>query len=156
MDGLQAWCSAVCLSALGCAALRLLAPKNSIGKVFSLLLCTFFLCCMVSPLLAVRGRWKLDVDGLPDAVVSDLLADTVNEQLQVQVRETVTAVVEEALRNRGVTAEEIAVITDISEEGGIYIQHITITVDKQTIPVAAVVREVLERQLQTTVEVKGR
>lgn len=156
MDGLQTWCSAVCLSALGCAALRMLVPKNSIGKVFSLLLCTFFLCCLLSPLLTARGRWRLDVEGLPDAVVSDLLNDTVNEQLQVQVREVVTGIVQEALANRDITAKEIAVVTDISEQGGIYIQHITITVDKQTVPIAAVVREVLEQQLQATVEVKGR
>ncbi len=156
MNGLQAWCGAVCTAALGCAAMRLLVPKNSVGRVFGLLLCTFFLCCMLSPLFSLHGNWELDIDGLPDAVVLDLLNDTVNEQLQVQVREAVTTVVAEALAARGASAEEIAVETDISEQDGIYIKHITITVDKQTMPVAAVVREVLERQLQTTVEVKGR
>ena len=156
MDGLQTWCSAVCLSALGCAALRLLAPKNGIGKLFHLIVATFFLCCMLSPLLKLHGTMSLDMDLLPKSVVSELLQDTVNEQLQTQIREAVTSVAEEALTNRGIIAEKIDVDTDISNEDGIYIQHITITVDKQDIPIAGVVREVLERQLETEVEVKGR
>ncbi len=156
MDGLKAWCSALCLTALGCAALRLLAPKNGIGKLFHLVVATFFLCSVLHPFLQLGKGMALDIDTLPDAVVDELLEDTVNRQLRQQVETTVTTLVEESLSNRKVVAEKIEVKTDISDEGGIYIQHIIITVDKQQHSAAMVVREVLERQLGTMVEVKGR
>lgn len=153
MDGIRAWSAAVCLAALGCAAIQLLAPKDGIGKVFRLVVTTFFLCCMLLPMLKVGSLTQLDVADLPDAVVSEFLADTVTEQLERQVRDTVSTLATEMLAERGVTAEKIEVTTDISDEGGIYIQHVTITVDKQTVPIAKVAGEVLAKQLQASVEV---
>ncbi len=143
----------MCLAALGCAAMQLLVPKGGVGRVFRLVATTFFLCCMLLPLLKLGSLTQLDVADLPDTVVSELLADTVTEQLERQVRDMVSALAAEVLTERGVTAEKIEVTTDISGEGGIYIQHVTITVDKQTVPIAKVAGEVLAKQLQTSVEV---
>ncbi len=155
MDGLRAWSAAVCMAALGCAAVRLLAPKNATGKLFGLIASTFFLCCLLSPLLRVGSLSALHIDGLPAPVVSDLLENTVNEQLERQVKEAVITVAESALRERGITAEKIDVATDISDAGSIYIQHVTITVDKQNVPIAKAVGEVLEQQLRSAVEVQA-
>lgn len=156
MDGIRAWSAALCIAALGCSAVSLLAPKNGTGKLFRLVTMTFFLCCMVMPLLKLNSFVSLDIGGLPQEVTAELLEDTVTRQLQVQVEETVIALAEESLATRGVTAEKIEVITDTSADGGIYIQQVTITVDKQTAPIAKTVGEVLAEQLQTTVTVKIR
>ena len=153
MDGIRAWSGAVCLAALGCTALQLLAPAGSLGKVFRLSVHTFFICCMVLPLLKTSATVMLDIASLPEPVISELVNDTVNEQLQSQVREVVGRYTETALAERGAAAKKIEVITDISDEGCIYIQHVTITVDKQTVPIAKVVGEVLEQQWEATVEV---
>lgn len=153
MDGIRAWSAAVCLAALGCAAIQLLVRDSGVGRVFRLVATTFFLCCMLLPLMKLGSLTQLDVADLPDAVVSELLADTVTKQLERQVQDTVSTLTAEVLAERGVTAEKIEVTTDISEEGGIYIQHVTITVDKQTVPIAKVAGEVLAKQLQASVEV---
>ncbi len=154
MDGIRAWSGAVCLAALGCTALQVLAPSGSLGKVFRLSVHTFFICCMVLPLLKTGALAALDIASLPEPVVSELVNDTVNEQLQKQVREAVEEYTAAALSERGAAAKKIEVTTDISHEGCIYIQHVTITVDKQTVPIAKVVGEVLEQQWEATVEVK--
>ena len=156
MDGIRAWSAALCIAALGCSAVQLLAPKNGTGKLFRLITTTFFICCMMMPLLKLRSFVSLDIDGLPQEVTAELLEDTVTRQLQTQVEETVTALVEESLAAREVTAEKITVKTDTSADGGIYIQQVTITVDKQTTPIAKTVGEVLAQQLQTTVTVETR
>ena len=153
MDGIRAWSGAVCLAALGCTALQLLAPAGSLGKVFRLSVHTFFICCMVLPLLKTGATAMLDVSSLPEPVVSELVSDTVNEQLQRQVCEAVESYTASAFAERDITAKKIEVTTDISDEGCIYIQHVTITVDKQTVPIAKVVGEVLEKQWEATVEV---
>ena len=154
MDGIRAWSAALCLVALGCSAVRLLAPKNGTGKLLQLIITTLFICCLLMPLLKLRSFEALDIRGLPDEVTSELLEDTVTQQLRRQIEDAVTALTEQRLAEQEIIAEQIAVQTDISAEGGIYIQHVTITVDKQTVPIAKTVGEVLAEQLNTTVTVE--
>ena len=147
------WGGTLCVAALGCTAVQLLAPTGGVGKVFRLVVNTFFLCCMLMPLCTAGRFTALNMDVLPKAVVSELLADTVTEQLQTQVCDTVETLVRQALTERGVEAEKIEVHTDISEDGGIYIQQVAVTVDKQTVPMAKLAGEVLAKQWDTPIEV---
>ena len=87
------------------------------------------------------------------AVVADVLEDTVTRQLETQVREAVTTLMNEAMSERGVQAKKIEVETDISVGGDIYIQHVTVTVDKQNVPQAKLAGEVLSTRLKVPVEV---
>ena len=154
MDGIRAWSAALCLVALGCSAVRLLAPKNGTGKLLQLIITTLFICCLLMPLLKLRSFEALDIRGLPDEVTAELLEDTVAQQLRRQIEDAVTTLTEQRLAEQEIIAEQIAVQTDISAEGGIYIQQVTITVDKQTVPIAKTVGEVLAEQLNTTVTVE--
>ncbi len=152
MSALRMWSVAVCMAALGCSAMRLLAPK-ACGKVFGLVVSSFFLCALVLPLLHLHGA-SPDISFLPPPMQQELLQEQVNEQLSEQVKLAAEAVVHEAMSLRGAKAKKVEVATDISQTGGIIMEQVTILVDKQTVPIAAVVREVLERQLQTTVVIK--
>ncbi|MBR5539806.1 MAG: hypothetical protein IKU56_00305 [Clostridia bacterium] len=154
MNEIRAWSAAVCMASLGCSAIRLLAPKVGSGKLFSLITASFFLCALALPLLNMTSTPELEVDLLPSDVVAGLLEQRVTEQLTVQVEAAVCAVVDEAMAARNIAAKKVEVITDTSESGGIYMKRITIYVDKQSVPIAAVVREVLEKQLETTVVIK--
>lgn len=153
MDGIREWSAALCFAALGCTAVQLLAPKDGVGRVFRLAVNTFFLLCMLMPLTRVRSFGSLSVERLPASVVSDLLEDTVTRQLETQVRAAVETLAEEALAERGVRAEKIEVGTDISADGSIYIQHVTVAVDKQSVPQAKLAGEVLTARLEVPVEV---
>ncbi len=154
MNEIRAWSAAVCMAALGCSAIRLLAPKAGNGKLFSLLIATFFLCSLALPLLNITALPDLEVDLLPPDIVTGSLEERVTEQLTVQVEAAAAAVVDEAMAARNITAKKVEVITDTSESGGIYMKRITIYVEKQSVPIAAVVREVLEKRLKTTVTIK--
>lgn len=76
------------------------------------------------------------------------------EQLHREVQQAVTALTEQALQQRNLTAKKIEVKTDTAENGSIYIKQVVICVDKQSLPIAALVQEVLEVQLNTLVELK--
>jgi hypothetical protein len=141
------------MAALGCSALRLLAPKVC-GKVFGLVVSSFFLCALVAPLMNLNAVAIPDFSGLPSDASNALLQDRVNAQLCEQVERAVQVVAEEALSIRNAAAKKVDVTTDISADGSISIEQVTLVVDKQTVPIAAVVREVLERQLETTIVIK--
>ncbi len=154
MKDIRLWCSLVCLAALGCTAVRLLAPKDGIGKLFRLITVSFFLCCFISPLLRLSSSTALAIDWMPPETVSQLLDNRVTKQLQTQVEQAVEKVVASAFSERNLLAEKIVVETDISDNGSIYIKQITVTVDKQSVPASMVVREVLAKQFETTVTIK--
>ncbi len=156
MDGIREWGAAICCAAVGCCVLQILIPKNGVGKLFHLLLITFLLCSMISPLLKVSTSLPLDVDFLGDQAVSDALTEKVNEQLQEQVKTTVTDMVQECLATRNVTAETVTVTTALADNGSIYIQQVVIVVDKRNLNAALPVREVLKTQLNTDVIVQSR
>lgn len=153
MDGIRTWCATLCLAALGCTAVQLLAPKGGLGRVYRLAVHTFFLLCMLTPLTRIDSLGSLSVEHLPESVVTDVLEDTVTRQLETQVREAVTSLMNEAMSERGVQAKKIEVETDISVGGDIYIQHVTVTVDKQNVPQAKLAGEVLSTRLKVPVEV---
>lgn len=154
MNGIKLWSAAVCMAALGCAAVRLLATKAGSGKMFRLMTSTFFVCALLLPMSELCVSFSPNMDLLPSAVVDDLLEERVTEQLSEQVRETVTSLVTATLKEYGVTAEKITVITDISPNGAIYMKQVTVCVDKQNAAQVAMVREVLQAQLQTEVVIK--
>lgn len=155
MNEIRAWSTAVCLAALGCAAVRLLAPKAGSGKLFSLITSSFFLCALVLPLLKIISVPNLDVEWLPSDIIAEQLDDRVTKQLTVQIEKAVSTVVEEAMAARNIEPKNVEVVTDISSSGGIYMKQITVYVDKQNVPIALTVREVLEQQLETTVVIEA-
>ncbi len=151
MDGIQGWAAALCVAAIGCALMQMLAPKDGLGRIFKLMLGAFFLCCMGMPLLQMGSITSLDVGSLPSDVTNELLQEKVDAQLRRQVESAVVKLAETALANRDVEAEKIAVTMDTSEDGGIYIQQVTIYLDKQNKPKALAVQQVLEQQLGVSV-----
>lgn len=155
MEGLRAWCSCVCFATVGCCAVELLVPWEKTGKLFRLLVTTFFVCCMALPLLELTSLTSLEVDFLPQEIVSEQLEEKVTEQLMRQVERTVTQLTAECLSYRDVEAREIRVETDISKEGSIYIQQVVIRVDKQEISAALSARDALRTQLGAPVIIES-
>lgn len=155
MESFRQWCSFVCFGAVGCCVAQLLVPPKGIGRLFHMVTVTAFICCLLLPLLSIGSRLSLDVDFLTDDIVAGELEKKVNEQLCLQVEETVRQLADECFEQRGSSAEKITVKTDISDDGSIHIQQVVLVVDKQNVSVALVVRDVLRQQLGTTVTVES-
>lgn len=154
MNEIRVWSITVCSAALGCTALRLLAPRSGSGKLFGLVTASFFLCCLVLPLTTLR---ELPAFELPESLPSKpnaALSEQVDRQLENSLKQTTAALVRQVLTARQLTADKIDVETEFSDTGGIYMKQVTVYLDKQSASAAAAVREVLEQQLQTTVVVK--
>ena len=148
MDAVRSWAIALCAAAIGCTLLQILAPKDGMGRIFKLLIAAFFLCCLAAPLLQIKNLTRLDFSGLPDEVASGVLQQRVNEQAVSQIN----AALEE--ERYGIEMEKIAVETDTSADGSIYIRQVVVSLDKKNANRAAEVRQILESRLGVDVTVQ--
>lgn len=155
MDSVKGWAAMLCAVALGCALLQMLAPKEGLGRIFKLIAAAFFLCCLVTPLLSLKSLTRLSVDFLPEEVRADVLQERVNEQVLRQIDAALQRVTAEALEGRNIKVEKVAVQTDTSEDGGIYIERVILYMDKQNIKNAMTARQVMEQRLGVTVETEA-
>lgn len=154
MDAVKSWAAMLCVVAVGCALVQMLAPRDGMGKIMKLIIAAFFLCCMVSPLLSIKSLNGLNLDLLPDEISADMLQERVNEQLKQQMAAAVEKVADKTLKNYGISAEKVIVKTDTSEEGGIYIRQVILYLNSQNIQKALTARQVMEQQLGVDVSVE--
>ena len=67
------------------------------------------------------------------------------------MNETLLAMANQALKSYGVQAKKVAAEIDITEDGSINMGQITVYIDKDTLNMAAAVRQVVEHRLGTSV-----
>ena len=152
MNELKEWSVAVCMTALACTAVRLLAPKQGSGRLFRLITASVFLCSLLVPLFDLYGTLSLNVETLPPVIVDDALETRVWGQLEKQVKSAATELIIDALAKRDITAQKILVDTDISEDGRICIKQVTVHLDKQHEAIAPTIQGVLERTVGASVK----
>lgn len=154
MDAIRAWAAALCVVAVGCALMQMLAPKGGLGRVYKLLIAAFFLCCMIAPLLGLRSLKDLDLSLLPEEVSADLLQERVNDQLERQIDAALQQVTKDTLKNYQIEVQKVAAQTDTSDDGRIYIRQVTLYLDKQNLRKAQQARQVMEQRLGVDVIVE--
>ena len=154
MDEVTKWAAALCVAAVGCAAMQMLAPKGGLGRLFKLITVAFFLCCMVSPLLSMKSILPLQMDGMPEEVSADVLQERVKAQFKDQVTAAMQKVAEQTLANYHIPLAKVEVGMDTKEDGSIYINSVTVYLDKQNSAKAIAAKQVMEQRLGVEVNVK--
>ena len=154
MDAVRSWAIALCAAAIGCTLLQILAPKDGMGRIFKLLIAAFFLCCLAAPLLQIKNLTRLDFSGLPDEVASGVLQQRVNAQAVSQIIAPLVEIAGPGVERYGIEMEKIAVETDTSADGSIYIRQVVVSLDKKNANRAAEVRQILESRLGVDVTVQ--
>lgn len=97
--------------------------------MFQMVLGVFFLCCLISPFLSMKGlSLNLDVSSFQEesAQVGGRLADQVNAQIRSQIEKRISALAQERLDALQVRPKKIAVDMDIAEDGGISMKQVTV------------------------------
>ena len=104
--------------------------------------------------MKIKEMNELEFPEFSSPAVSDGLDKTVEQQLIRQIHAAMEETARTTLKNYGIELAEIAVQTDTSEEGGIYITRITLYLDKQNISKATAAKQVMEQRLGTEVFVE--
>ncbi len=154
MEAVRGWAIGLCAAAVGCTVLQMLAPKGGLGKLFHLLTAAFFLCCLLFPVLTFKNLPELDISSLPEDIQSSMLEDRIQQQLLTQIDESLQTVTAQALESYGFSAEKVVANTTTSEEGGIYMDSVTVYLDKQNLKHGINIRLLLEQRLGVTVRIK--
>ena len=55
IEMLKAWAVTLCAGAVVAALAKMLIPSGKMEKMFQMVLGVFFICCLISPFLSMRG-----------------------------------------------------------------------------------------------------
>lgn len=83
-----------------------------------------------------------------------MLQQRVNEQAVSQINAALGEIAGHAVERYGIEMEKIAVETDTSADGSIYIRQVVVSLDKKNANRAAEVRQILESRLGVDVTVQ--
>ena len=149
METLRGWAIAVCAAAVLCTLLHRLCPETSLGRQGRLLLPCLFLLAVFAPLPGVT--FTVPEAQTQAAEDTQALRARMLQQTVATVNKTLLAMANQALDSYGVQAKKVVADMDIAEDGRINMGQITVYIDKETLNMAAAVRQVVERRLGTSV-----
>lgn len=149
METLRGWAITVCAAAVLCTLLHRLFPETSLGQQGRLLLPCLFLLAVFAPLPGVT----VSVPEVQTQAAEDTqaLRARMLQQTVAAVNKTLLAMANQALDSYGVQAKKVVADMDIAEDGRINMGQITVYIDKETLNMAAAVRQVVEHRLGTSV-----
>ena len=155
MEGVRAWGATLCGVAAALAILQFLAPKNSLGRLLELIGAAVFLCCALAPFATVNWQAALTFD-MPFSTETQeqLLNETLIEQLSAPLQRAVGEEGAAALSPYGLTAKKIEAITDIGEDGGIYISKIQVELTEEQAIRRMAVMQILEQRFGVDVQIR--
>jgi len=149
---------AICYVAIACAVIDVLAPDGKLRKVFSIIVGAFIILTVISGV-----SQDLDLsDLLPEPAPARMEIERGGEEFAAAVQEQTTELVRDRLAEHidgavlsrvSVKAKKISIYMDISEDGGISMKCIEITLDSADADKAYIVTAELVREFGNDVEI---
>lgn len=151
METLQRWALTACAAAILCTLAYRLFPENALGRQGRLLLPCLFLLVIVSPLAGTRWSFTLPELSTVSKEQTEALQARVNQQTVAYVNKTLLDMANQALSSYGVQAKKVLTDINIASDGSIDMGQITVYIDRDTLNMAAAVKQVVENRLGTAV-----
>lgn len=149
MEALRGWALTVCAAAVLCTLLYRLFPENALGLQGRILLPCLFLLAVFAPLPGVTISFpEVQTQAVED---TGALRARMQQQATTTVNSTLLSMANQALNSYGVQAKKVVADINIDENGCINMGQITVYIDKETLNMAAAVRQVVEHRLGTSV-----
>lgn len=154
MEWMREWGVAVCSASVACAILQLLIPNNRIGRLWELIAAAVLSVCILSPLVRVDWQWITEnFSGVAETSVGTDVSKAVVSEVAQSLEESVFSEATAALSSYGWTLKKTEVLTDIGEDGGIYISGILAFFPKESDADLAKAQSVLEDRFRVSVQV---
>lgn len=127
MDSIKQWALGVCVTAIFSSVIYALAPKGNMQKVIRCVVSLSVVCSIVLPFAGAAKKLNVG-NALPKdtAEISDDLKDEVNYYLTAAYADEMNTRVQELLALSGYPECEADFLTDIDEDGCIYIKKANI------------------------------
>lgn len=153
MNGIVRWAAALCTTAVGCAAVQILAPKKGIGKIFRMVLAAFFLCCMIAPLLSSKPVLNLGASGFKSQISADRIQAQVYRQFKQQVTAALFAKISQVFKNYDIALTKVDLNMDIADDQSIYITDVVLYLDSKSRTKAIAAKQLAEEILGVKVNI---
>ena len=131
MDTVRQWAMSLCMAAVAGAAAQIILPEGSLQKVFKVAFSVFFLCCLFSPVLAeveLENILSGEISSTETASLSEELESRMNSQIIEDFSASLEDMAEKALLNIGILGAKAKADINITEDGGILINRLLVTV----------------------------
>ena len=118
MEGIRQWAFSICAAIVACGIARMLVPKTSLEKIFSLTVSVFFLCCLLSPALLRAPRVSIELREYSQEEMNErarALQEVVGRQQNAAEEESVRKIIAEKLSQMGIKYYSVTI--DITTEG---------------------------------------
>ena len=146
MSEIKDFAMTVCGAAVLCAAANMLAPAEKYEKVIKITLAAVMICAIITPLTRLSQiRLEFERYRAADAGYHDGLRDEIESQTESLMERAAAGLIEEALRKNGVRPKNILINTDRTQDGGISIGQVSVTVGAAA--EAAVAEKVIKDEL---------
>ena len=154
METIRNWALGLCTAAIGSTVLLALVPKRGVGKLLPVLASAFLLCLLVAPLASIAELPALSLEKAPVEIQDGMLTDRLNRQMRDQMETAASSIADTVLQAYGYAAKKVTIGTDISAEGYIYMDRITVYVDKENAAHAGAIRTLLQQRFGVSVTVE--
>lgn len=122
----------ICVAALACSFVSIVAPQGSTNRILNTVLGAFILCSMIVPIKNAVTDFNVNVEV---AQSSDDLVATADEAYNNAVLTETKALLEsrlcELLSENGINVEEVSITLAVNENNGIYIDSASIYILKK-------------------------
>ena len=130
MDSIKQWAMTICFAALAAGLANIIAPKGNLEKVYKFAVSLFFLCCVLVPLFSLKGI-SLNMNLQSVTQQNSNLQKTVDEQKLSETQSSVSALITEVCKKKGVTPLSVTTKAVIDKSGNIAISSAVVKLKKE-------------------------
>lgn len=155
METVRTAVTSLCVSMIFFGVVMMLVPEGTMHKSFKTFAAVAVISALITSLCGISSaveELNFDFSDKATALQSSEMAETVNEQNRVVAEKAVSDLITENLSAAGIKNAETSVLTDISDDGGIYITEVAVVCDSSD---ADTCRKVLDA-LSVSAEIRER
>lgn len=144
MTAISSWAIVICIAAVICGVLELLAPSSKMNGILRFVFGGFMLCAVIVPLSDI----DLDFSTIPPIDdISSSNVEVTNEQSVEYVKNSIAELVKSKLAEIPVEAEEISIDMDIDEDNCINMITVRLKISGKDIELSEKIRSKIVDEL---------
>lgn len=146
MNVISSWAIVICIAAVICGVLELLAPSTRMDSILRFVFGGFMLCAIIIPITNI----DLDLTSIPQSeeIVNSAESSTAyNDKSIDYVKDSISSLVKSTLEKISVTPEEIFIDMDIDEDSCINMITVRLKISSKDLQLVGKIKQTIQDEL---------
>ena len=131
MKSIATIAAVICIGALGCSIVSAVAPQGSTRRILNTVLGAFILCSMLVPIKNAITDFNVNISiTTPEADLQVVADEAYNTAVMTETKATLESTLISYLENNNISPENVVIQLASYDNGGIYIDKISIYISK--------------------------